>query len=79
MLGHPNNWQGKSQEKYRQAAVLAGLVPNSPDGKKRIKFVTEGEASALACLESGLGPSQLSVCLDNFILMINSFYNFLLR
>ncbi|KAL5485836.1 hypothetical protein ACEPAI_6878 [Sanghuangporus weigelae] len=59
VLGHPNGWSGYSQQRYRAAAILGGLVPDTDEGRKRIKFVTEGEASALACLQGGLGPNTL--------------------
>ncbi|KAI5122758.1 hypothetical protein M0805_009841 [Coniferiporia weirii] len=61
VLGHPNGWIGLSQQRYRTSAILGGLIPDTVEGRKRIKFVTEGEASALACLSSGLGPAQLEV------------------
>ncbi|THH09037.1 hypothetical protein EW145_g2296 [Phellinidium pouzarii] len=59
VLGHPNGWSGLSQQRYRISAILGGLVPETDEGRKRIKFVTEGEASALACLSGGLGPARL--------------------
>ena len=64
VLGHPNGWTGHSQQRYRKSAILGGLVPDTPEGRKRIKFVTEGEASALACLSGGLGPRSLNVGFD---------------
>ncbi|PFH47733.1 hypothetical protein AMATHDRAFT_151430 [Amanita thiersii Skay4041] len=50
VLSHPNGWEGKQQAEMRHAAVMAGLVPNEEEGKKRISFVTEGEASLHFCL-----------------------------
>ena len=64
VLGHPNGWSGYPQQRYRASAILGGLVPDTPEGRQRIKFVTEGEASALACLSGGLGPSTLNVGFD---------------
>lgn len=61
VLGHPNGWSGYSQQRYRASALLGGLIPDTTEGRKRIKFVTEGEASALSCLLGGLGPSTLKV------------------
>ena len=63
VLGHPNGWKGVPQQRYRKSAVLGGLIPDTTEGHKRLKFVTEGEASALACLSSGLGPASLKVSL----------------
>ncbi|KAJ3535905.1 hypothetical protein NMY22_g6267 [Coprinellus aureogranulatus] len=54
VLTHPNGWGGPQQVQMRQAAVLAGLVPDTDEGTSRITFVTEGEASLHFCLQSGL-------------------------
>jgi hypothetical protein len=54
VLTHPNGWEGPQQQQMRQAAVLAGLVPNTPVGHAKIKFVTEGEASLHFCIQNGL-------------------------
>ena len=61
VLGHPNGWKGLPQQRYRTSAILGGLIPDRIEEHKRIKFVTEGEASALACLSGGLGPPSLQV------------------
>lgn len=45
VLSHPNGWEGSEQSRMRDAAVLAGLVPDDPSGRSRVSFVTEGEAS----------------------------------
>ena len=45
VLSHPNGWEGLQQSKMRQAAVGAGIVPDTPAGRSRVHFVTEGEAS----------------------------------
>lgn len=51
MLSHPNGWEGLQQGKMRQAAVMAGLVPDNAVGHQRVHFVTEGEASVHYCIE----------------------------
>lgn len=51
VLCHPNGWKGAQQERMRQAAIKASLVPDSVDGRDRIQFVTEGEASLHYCIE----------------------------
>ena len=61
VLGHPNGWTGLPQQRYRQCAIMAGFVPDTQEGRERIKFVTEGEASALTCLSCKLGPAKLEV------------------
>ncbi|KAH9940117.1 uncharacterized protein BXZ73DRAFT_99114 [Epithele typhae] len=54
VLSHPNGWEGAQQGKMRQAAVMAGLVPQTPAGQARVHFITEGEASLNFCIQSGL-------------------------
>ena len=53
ILTHPNSWDGKQQDLMRKAAVKAGLVPDTPQGKSRIIFVAEGEASLHYCVRGG--------------------------
>ncbi|KAH8818659.1 hypothetical protein DL96DRAFT_1621662 [Flagelloscypha sp. PMI_526] len=55
VLTHPNAWEGAQQAQLRDAAVQAGLVPNTPLGQRRLQFVTEGEASLHFCLQQGIG------------------------
>ncbi len=54
ILSHPNGWEGEQQGKMREAAVRAGLVPNTDEGHGRVHFVTEGEASLHFCIHHGL-------------------------
>ncbi|KAJ3508524.1 hypothetical protein NMY22_g16586 [Coprinellus aureogranulatus] len=54
VLTHPNGWGGPQQAQMRQAAMTAGLVPNTEEGHGRVTFVTEGEASLHFCLSNGL-------------------------
>ncbi|KAI6108131.1 hypothetical protein F5141DRAFT_1120837 [Pisolithus sp. B1] len=60
VLSHPNGWEGAQQTKMRRAAVYGGLVPDTDEGRARIRFVTEGEASLHACIQSGLAADVLS-------------------
>ena len=66
VLSHPNGWEGAQQSKMRQAAVHAGLVPDTPAGHARVHFVTEGEASVLYCLDNGLATDAIQVCSATF-------------
>ncbi|KDR73023.1 hypothetical protein GALMADRAFT_158647 [Galerina marginata CBS 339.88] len=50
VLTAPNGWEGRHQNRMRQAAVQAGLV--SPDNRNRVQFVSEGEAAIHYCLDS---------------------------
>lgn len=61
VLSHPNGWEGSQQAKMRQAAVKAGLVPDTQTGRARIHFVTEGEASLHYCINSGLVSDFIEV------------------
>ena len=58
MMGHPNGWEGVQQQQLRRAAVMAGLVPNTQEGRSRIRFLCEGEASLHFCLQANLLPVQ---------------------
>lgn len=70
VLSHPNGWEGAQQAKMRRAAIYAGLIPNTDEGRARIWFVTEGEASLHACVLSGLANDVLAVCTIDYILHI---------
>jgi hypothetical protein len=61
VLSHPNGWEGAQQTKMRRAAIYGGLIPDTNEGKARIRFVTEGEASLHACVLNGLAADVLSV------------------
>jgi len=54
VLSHPNGWEGKEQSQMRQAAVEAGLIPDTLAGHERVSFVTEGEASLHFAIENGV-------------------------
>ncbi|KAG6902842.1 hypothetical protein C0995_010727 [Termitomyces sp. Mi166 len=60
VLSHPNGWEGPQQSKMRRSAVYGGLIPDTNEGKARIRFVTEGEASLHACVLNGLAADVLS-------------------
>ena len=49
VLTHPNEWGGPQQSQLRAAAVKANIVPDTPEGRSRVHFVTEGEASFNFC------------------------------
>ncbi|KAG2130299.1 uncharacterized protein EDB93DRAFT_1255970 [Suillus bovinus] len=60
VLSHPNGWQGAEQTRMRRAAVYGGLIPDTDEGRARIRFVTEGEASLHACVQSCLAADAFS-------------------
>ena len=49
VLTHPNGWGGPQQAHLRNAAVKAGIVEDTSDGRSHVHFVTEGEASFSFC------------------------------
>jgi len=49
VLSHPNGWGGPQQRQLRSAAIKAGIVPDTPAGRARVHFVTEGEACFNFC------------------------------
>jgi hypothetical protein len=53
VLTHPNGWEGGQQELMRQAAIKAGMIPDTPEGRDRLFFVPEGEASLHFCVQNG--------------------------
>ena len=62
VLTHPNEWGGPQQTQLRIAAVLAGIVPDTPAGRSRVHFVTEGEASFNFCATNTEAGEGLKVC-----------------
>lgn len=70
VLSHPNGWEGAQQTKMRRSAVYGGLIPDTNEGKARIRFVTEGEASLHACVLNGLAADVLSVILPLYLLYL---------
>ncbi|KAF5354127.1 hypothetical protein D9756_006962 [Leucocoprinus leucothites] len=54
IISHPNAWEGAQQTLMRNAAIQAGLVSDTASDRRRIQFVTEGEASLNFCLDRGL-------------------------
>jgi hypothetical protein len=61
VLTHPNGWEGPQQNQMRRATILAGLVPDTPDGRSKIQFVTEGEASLHFCVCNRLAKDAIAV------------------
>ncbi|KAF9478438.1 hypothetical protein BDN70DRAFT_994212 [Pholiota conissans] len=60
VLSHPNGWEGTQQSQMRKAVVLAGLIPDTPNGHARLSFVTEGEASLHFAIQHGLPASAVN-------------------
>ncbi|KAG5644296.1 hypothetical protein DXG03_008714 [Asterophora parasitica] len=61
VLTHPNGWEGAQQATMRSAAVRAGLVPDTREGRSRVHFATEGEASLHFCIQIGLTIEAMKV------------------
>lgn len=62
VLPHPNGWEGLQQGKMRDAAIKAGLIPDTAAGHARVRFVTEGEASLNFCIQNGFTEDAFEVC-----------------
>ena len=62
VLTHPNAWGGSQQAQLRIAAVRAGIVPDTPAGRSRVHFVTEGEGSFNFCATHTQAGKDLKVC-----------------
>jgi hypothetical protein len=62
VLPHPNGWGGPQQAQLRTAAIRAGIVPDTPAGRSRVQFVTEGEASFSFCATHTQPGKDLKVC-----------------
>lgn len=60
VLSHPNGWEGPQQNQMREASVLAGLIPSTPEGHARISFVTEGEASLHFSINNGFSSTTMN-------------------
>ena len=61
VLSHPNGWEATEQNQMRRAAVLAGLIPDTPSGHSRMDFVTEGEASLHFVIQDGVLADAMQV------------------
>lgn len=62
VISHPNGWGGREQMLLRDAALLAGLIPDdTPKSQDRVSFVTEGEASLNFVIRSGTLSASLKV------------------
>jgi len=62
VLTHPNGWGGPQQSQMRSAAIKAGIVPDTPAGRARVHFVTEGEACFNFCATEIRVGEKLKVC-----------------
>jgi len=47
--------------RLRTAAIRAGIVPDTPAGRSRVHFVTEGEASFCFCATQARAGKDLNV------------------
>jgi hypothetical protein len=62
VLTHQNEWGDPHQSQLRTAAVKANIVPDTPEGRSRVHFVTEGEASFNFCVTHTRAGENLKVC-----------------
>ncbi|EDR07806.1 uncharacterized protein LACBIDRAFT_297982 [Laccaria bicolor S238N-H82] len=59
VLPHPNGWDVTQQTQMTKAAIMAGIIPDTPSGRARVSFVTEGEASLHFSMQNGLPTDAL--------------------
>ena len=78
VIAHPNGWEGTQQSKLRNAAIYAKMVPDTPEGRSRIVFVSEGEASLHYCVKGGHVDDVCS-CQIHRLNAVNIYLSFLLR
>lgn len=64
VISHPNGLEGAQQSEMRNAAFLAGLIPDTTAGHSRLFFVSEGEATAHFAFQNGLLAEAMEVCLS---------------
>ncbi|TFK63668.1 hypothetical protein BDN72DRAFT_803057 [Pluteus cervinus] len=70
VISHPNGWEGPQQSQMRQAAILADLIPDTDEGRNRIQFVTEGEASLHFCINQDLMTERIKT--ESRILVVDA-------
>ncbi len=71
ILTHPNGWEGIQQSQMREAAIGAGLVPDTTAGHSRVSFVTEGEASLHFAIKHGLPVQATEVSFSVLLLLFS--------
>ena len=71
IIAHPNGWEGAQQSKLRKAAIYGKLVPDTHEGRSRVVFVSEGEASLHYCLKGGYVDS-VCICCTTFSLLYSA-------
>ena len=62
VLNLPDGWGGPQQQRLRTAAILVNIVPDTPEGRARVHFVTEGEARLNFCVAHTRAGENLKVC-----------------
>ena len=67
VLTHPNDWGGPQQVQLRNAAIKAGIVPDTPTGHASVHFVTDGEASFGFCVTHTQAGKNLKVRYLSFL------------
>jgi hypothetical protein len=72
VLTHPNGWEGPQQAQMREAAIRAGLISDNVEGRSRVSFVPEGEASLHFCINNQLAPNALEVSVCDPFCLIHS-------
>ncbi|KAG8918710.1 hypothetical protein FRC02_002157, partial [Tulasnella sp. 418] len=64
VLSHPNGWDTTQHEDMRRAAIHGQLIPHTDEGRNRVHFVSEGEASLHWCVSNGVSKKGLQAGSD---------------
>ncbi|KAF8642450.1 hypothetical protein AX16_009486 [Volvariella volvacea WC 439] len=70
ILTHPNGWGSQQQYQMQNAALMAGIVPDTQDGRKHIHFLSEGNASLYYCIAKNILPRNSTT--RNNVLIIDA-------
>jgi hypothetical protein len=61
VLPYPNGWEVTQKTTMGKAAVVAGLVPDTPAGRSRVHLLTQGEATLNYCAWDNYASGQIKV------------------
>ncbi|KAF8655880.1 hypothetical protein AX16_002865 [Volvariella volvacea WC 439] len=70
VLTHSNEWNNIQKVLMQEAAIIAGVVPDTTEGRESVHFVTEGGASFYFCIFNDLVPKTSKE--DDAILVIDA-------
>lgn len=72
IITHPNGWETRQQQLYRQAVERAGLVPSTAEGRSRCHMITEGEGSLHFCVPNLLNTETIDKAASQGVVIIDA-------